>query len=61
MALFRKDLSIPGLLAAVHKKFSKIFEPYYEIRTEDGYFHQFRFINGASLNKSEAGKKRMLY
>src|ERR1700739_4867536 len=27
MSLFRKDLSIPGLLAAVHKKFSKIPEP----------------------------------
>src|SRR4029077_20985426 len=27
MSLLRKDLSIPGLLAAVHKKFSKIPEP----------------------------------
>jgi len=25
---------------------------YHEIRTNDGYFHQYRFLNGASLNKS---------
>ena len=25
---------------------------YHEIKTGDGYFHQFRFLNGASLNKS---------
>lgn len=25
---------------------------YYEIRTEDGYFHQFTFLNGVALNKS---------
>ncbi|NGX59910.1 MAG: hypothetical protein KR126chlam3_01070 [Chlamydiae bacterium] len=25
---------------------------YYEITTDDGHYHQFRFLNGASLNKS---------
>lgn len=25
---------------------------YHEIKTQDGYYHQFRFLNGASLNKS---------
>ena len=24
----------------------------YEVRTEDGFFHQFRFVNGLPLNKS---------
>lgn len=27
---------------------------YHEIRTEDGYYHQYRFLNGATLNKSNS-------
>ena len=30
---------------------------YHEIKTGDGYFHQFRFLNGASLNKSNQDVK----
>ncbi len=30
---------------------------YHEIRTSDGYYHQFRFLNGASLNKSNQDVK----
>jgi hypothetical protein len=30
---------------------------YHEIKTSDGYFHQFRFLNGASLNKSNQDVK----
>lgn len=30
---------------------------YHEIRTDDGYYHQFSFINGASLNKSNQDVK----
>jgi hypothetical protein len=30
---------------------------YHEIKTEDGYYHQFRFLNGASLNKSNQDVK----
>lgn len=30
---------------------------YHEIRTNDGYFHQYRFLNGASLNKSNQDVK----
>lgn len=30
---------------------------YHEIKTDDGYYHQFRFLNGASLNKSNADVK----
>lgn len=30
---------------------------YYEITTDDGYYHQFRFLNGASLNKSNQDVK----
>jgi len=30
---------------------------YHEITTEDGYYHQFRFINGISLNKSNEDVK----
>jgi hypothetical protein len=29
----------------------------YEVRTDDGYYHQFRFINGVSLNKSNPDLK----
>lgn len=29
----------------------------YEVRTEDGYYHQFRFLNGVSLNKSNPDVK----
>lgn len=30
---------------------------YHEITTEDGHYHQFRFLNGASLNKSNQDLK----
>lgn len=30
---------------------------YYEIKTDDGYLHQYRFLNGASLNKSNQDVK----
>lgn len=30
---------------------------YHEIKTEDGYYHQFRFLNGVSLNKSNPDVK----
>jgi len=30
---------------------------YHEMTTEDQYYHQFRFLNGASLNKSNQGVK----
>jgi hypothetical protein len=30
---------------------------YHEIKTEDGYYHQFRFLNGVSLNKSNQDVK----
>lgn len=30
---------------------------YHELRTEDGHYHQFRFLNGASLNKSNQDLK----
>lgn len=30
---------------------------YHEIRTNDGYFHQYRLLNGASLNKSNQDVK----
>ena len=30
---------------------------YYEEKTKDGYYHQFRFVNGISLNKSNQGVK----
>ena len=30
---------------------------YHEIKTQDGYYHQFRFLNGASLNKSNQDVK----
>ena len=30
---------------------------YHEVKTDDGYYHQFRFLNGASLNKSNQDVK----
>lgn len=30
---------------------------YHEIKADDGYYHQFRFLNGASLNKSNSDVK----
>ncbi|CCB85457.1 transposase [Parachlamydia acanthamoebae UV-7] len=30
---------------------------YHEIKTQDGYYHQFRFLNGVSLNKSNQDVK----
>lgn len=30
---------------------------YYETKTDDGYYHQFRFLNGAPLNKSNQDVK----
>jgi hypothetical protein len=30
---------------------------YHEIKTEDGYYHQYRFLNGVALNKSNSDLK----